>query len=43
LSLIAFSNLWKNVEYEYGVPLQQVKALGISGMMHGYRYPLPGS
>ena len=32
----AFSDLQKNVEAQYGVVLKNVKALGISGMMHGY-------
>ncbi len=32
----SFSDLQKNVAAQYGVLLKRVKALGISGMMHGY-------
>ena len=32
----AFSNLRKKVDEQYGVSLERVKAIGISGMMHGY-------
>jgi sugar (pentulose or hexulose) kinase len=31
-----FRSLAANVESQYGVPLERVGALGISGMMHGY-------
>ncbi len=31
-----FSALRKDVEVTYGVPLKRVKAIGFSGMMHGY-------
>jgi sugar (pentulose or hexulose) kinase len=32
----SFADLQKNVDAQYGVVLKQVKAIGISGMMHGY-------
>lgn len=32
----AYSDLTKNVREKYGVTLKKTKALGISGMMHGY-------
>ncbi|MCU6748126.1 FGGY-family carbohydrate kinase [Faecalicatena acetigenes] len=31
-----YQDLCRNVEEEYGVELSQIKAIGISGMMHGY-------
>lgn len=31
-----FSDLQKNVEAQYGVTIKTLKAIGISGMMHGY-------
>lgn len=35
-SAACFADLAANVEKEYGVPLERVAALGVSGMMHGY-------
>ncbi len=32
----SFADLQKNVAAEYGVALKRVKAIGLSGMMHGY-------
>ena len=32
----SFSDLQKNVQEQYGVRLKRVKAIGFSGMMHGY-------
>ncbi|MBQ5884227.1 MAG: ATPase, partial [Clostridia bacterium] len=32
----AYASLKKNVKDEYGVTLKSLKAIGISGMMHGY-------
>ncbi len=32
----SFANLVKDVKEKYGVPLTELKALGFSGMMHGY-------
>lgn len=32
----AYADLREAVEADYGVPLQRVRAIGISGMMHGY-------
>ncbi|MBT3193107.1 MAG: ATPase [Verrucomicrobia bacterium] len=32
----SFADLQKNVEAQYGVVLKKVRAVGISGMMHGY-------
>ena len=31
-----FADLQKNVQTSYGVPLQTVKSMGVSAMMHGY-------
>lgn len=31
-----FADLQKNIEKQYGVVLKKAKALGVSGMMHGY-------
>ncbi|MBQ6991251.1 MAG: ATPase, partial [Clostridia bacterium] len=33
---LSFENLKKDVTETYGIPLKKLKAMGISGMMHGY-------